>query len=221
MDIQINAAQGRGKSTLARAIANTQGGIIYEAAGFEGANISFTKIARDIVEARADVVIFDGCPKWDGWRLDNLKEAVQAARQSLRRNIVAIYCVQDRHASVNNSTRAFIPFGFVNAGAQPLEDAEPVRNTFKADPEQLRAEQLRAAGIAVKSVGTVKSYTSDILMDMARTIRAHGSQSDILELCDVYGRFGVSGIAVLPPVFFATAHELILPIYKRVKHGTK
>lgn len=249
MDIQINAAQGRGKSTLARAIANTQGGIIYEAQQFSGAHINLTKIARDIVEARADVVIFDDLGGWDGWSIESVKGAVQAARQSLRRNIVAIYCVLDGNASANNSSQAFIPFGFVNAGAQPLEDAEPVRNTFKdnlhkyasgckplavqaLDPKDAAdlVERWKAAhenvtrvhdeivvdGITEQSIGTVKSYTSDILMDMARTINSYGRPEAVGQLLDVYKHFNVDGIAVLPPVFFATAHELILPIWQDV-----
>lgn len=215
MDIQINAAQGRGKTTLARAIANTVGGQIYEAHGFEGANINLTKIARDIVEARADVVIFDGAADWS---VQHLKGAVQAARQSLRRNIVAIYCVQDHEASVNNSTQPFIPFGFVNAGNVWIDEATEI------SPEQIEKIKSRntfKAGITEQSVGTVKSYTSDILMDMARLIHAQGNQTAIDELRAVYKHFGVEGIAVLPPIFYATAHELILPIYQTVKDGTK
>lgn len=216
MDIQINAAQGRGKSTLARAIANTQGGIVYEYTCEHTGNID--AVARKIVEARADVVIFDEA---DDWMVRLYKDAVQKARQSLRRNIVAIYCVQDHEANVNNSTQAFIPFGFVSAvdAFTRMDAAEPSRNTFKVDPEQLRVEDLGVDGITEQSVGDMprKSYTADILMDMARLIHAQGNQTAIDELRAVYKHFGVEGIAVLPPIFYATAHDLILPIVERIK----
>lgn len=259
MDIQINAAQGRGKSTLARAIANTVGGQIYEAHGFEGANINLTKISRDIVEARADVVIFDGAADWS---VQHLKGAVQAARQSLRRNILAIYCVQDHEASVNNSTQAFIPFGFVNAADAFARMDDRPRNTFKdngrntfkgeryaaggaaldvqaLDPEQAADlfERYAAAhvnvirvhdeivvdGITEQSIGdlSAKSYTADELLAMARLIHDHGNQTAIDELRGVYKHFGVEGVAVLPPIFHATAHALILPMWQAVVAGLR
>lgn len=283
MDIQISAAQGRGKSTLARAIANTQGGIIYDLSYDGSPNIVMGDIARKIVEARADVVIVDGC---EPRAVELYIAAVWAARQSLRRNIVAIYCVQDPSASVAHSTQAFIPFGFVNAGNVWVDEATEIspeqieklksRNTFKG--EQLRAEQLRAAGIAVKSVDLVedaepvrntfkdnlhryasggvaldvqqlepeqaaalikcwqeshenvlrvhdeivvdmatRSYSAEQLTAMARVINLQGNPADVAQLESACAHFGVASVDILPPIFHATAHDLILPIVERIK----
>lgn len=206
MDIQINAAQGRGKSTLAHAIANAQGSRLYEVAGFEGANISLTKIARDIVEARADVVLFDGAADWS---VQHLKEAVQAARQSLRRNIVAIYCITDRGVGVSESA-PFIPFGFVNVGSPVMEDAEPLRNTFKAGP--LLGTCPDIAGITEQSIGPVKTYTADSMVDLARKIHSLGAPTASDELAQAYKEFGASNVISVPPVFWPSLSVKMLNI---------
>lgn len=234
MDIQISAAQGRGKTTLARAIANTQGGIIFDMS-YNGSPIIVKRaIARKIVEARADVVIFDEC---EPWTVEQYKAAVQAARLSLRRNIVAIYCVLDGDASVASTSQAFIPFGFVNAGNVWVDEATEItpeqieklksRNTFKADYEQLRAEQLRAAGIAVKSVDGIteqsvgdmaeRSYSAEQLTSMARIINLQGNPADVAQLKRVCAHFGVTSVDILPPIFHATAYVKMLPIVERIK----
>lgn len=224
MDIQINAAQGRGKSTLARAIANTQGGIVYEYICERTGHINIDAVARKIVEARADVVIFDEA---DDWMVRPYKDAVQKARQTLRRHIFGIYCTLDGNVAPDVSSQAFIPFGFVNAADAFARMDDRPRNTFKVDPEQLRAADFDAAkfeaGITEQAVGDMatKSYTADELLAMARLIHDHGNQTAIDELRGVYQHFGVEGVAVLPPLFHATAHALILPIWQAVVAGLR
>lgn len=149
MDIQINAGPRGGKTHLATDLARNFTGQRYahrSAAGvvfwvdttlYASANVVLSKITRAVIESRCDLVVLDDVPIW---AIRHVKDAVQIARNSLRRNILAIYCVQDLNAGID-SPRPFIPAGFVNDRERvPAFEAwtnEP--ETFAIDKDEVKA----------------------------------------------------------------------------------
>lgn len=239
MDIQINSDQGRGKTGLAtdlvRAFTGQRHANRFNSAAAFWVDPSLyyadkspkAKITRAIVESRSDLVVLDDVlPQF----LEYLKEAVQIARNSLRRNIVAIYCVQDAAVGVPDNS-PFIPLGFVRA--EPLvwvhdevidptpEQVEKLKNAFKESAGQffVVGSEDASVGITEESVGPYikESRTKEILLRMAREIHNNGVARDKEELAAVYAHFGADSVDALAPTFYADAHDRITPILDRVR----
>lgn len=229
MDIQINADQGRGKTFIAPKIAALFGGIYREVDAYlAGPIFNQTALKRKIIDSRADVVVIDNCLPWF---TPHAKTAVQDARNSLRRNIVAIYCVQDVAVGVPDNG-PFIPLGFVRA--EPLvwvhdevidptpEQVEKLKNAFKESADRgqfIVGSENASVGITEESVGPYikESRTKEILLRLAREVHKYGTSRDKEELAAVYAHYGADSVDALAPTFYADAHDRIAPILDRVR----
>lgn len=238
MDIVISAAQGGGKTKTATALVrfftraphankfNSAVAYWIEPKLYSGARIPVTEITRTILQGtRSDIIVLDEAPDW---ALEHLKVAVQEARKMLRRNILAIYCVQDRAVGVSDS-RPWFPVGFVSALTFEEDEfvapaPEQVENLLNAFKEGGRSRPIfvdpAVDGIIEQSIGEPylkEPRTKRILLSLVRRIHSHGRPDDAAELIEVYKHFGADSLDSLAPAFYADAHDRIAGIYSRVE----
>lgn len=237
MDIVISAAQGGGKTKTATALVrfftrtphankfNSAVAYWVEPNLYSGARIPVTEITRAILQGtRSDIIVIDEAPDW---ALEHLKVAVQEARKMLRRNILAIYCVQDRAVGVSES-RPWVPAGFVSEltfeedefVAPAPEQFDSLRNAIKEGGRSMPVLLDRTAvdGITEQSIG--EPYIKEApelksLVEAARRIRVLNWDVYTKMLEDMYKHFGVDCVVNLPPFTWPEAARRMDLILKR------
>lgn len=225
MDIQINAAQGSGKSRIASKIGALFGGIYRETvATVSGPIFNQSALRYAVIESRADVIVIDECQTWF---MRQAKEAVQAARHQLHRDIVAIYLVQDHTIGVKSSTpvsvcgREMTPEEIVETTTTPLVWVHD--EAINPTPEQIDSITTAFTDSAntfsqPESAPTSRACmprTKKILLDLVRYIRANGGEQDVNTIDEIYAHYGASSLEDLAPAHYPEVHAKLMMLRDR------